>query len=584
MIYRLLLKEWRKTFREYNILFGGMVTDSCLIYVLYLIDMLSIKLYQKGDMRFTIFVFLIFVSLGCWLSCFMFNRYILNSFWQKRKNDYEILDILGISQCQLKRVIALENVILTVIPSALGILTGFLLIYFSGIFGKLAERVSFRVLDLRWPLLSFLLVILMDVLSVFSCFRIHVRKKLREKRYSGLKIILGFVLIAVAEWFILLKQYRVELTMLEIILMICGVGLIFFGIDKQSLKLLKLWKDLYYKKIFEINVFFESCENNAKILFAAFLSDFFILYVVAGIAISGMQVQEVQSDYPYDFIDYGERKAEIPQSMVKNYHELPFLYLPDEFGIIISEKSFVELTGETISLKAYECMEIFQKKEEKNDLSREGRKIFYGNNVELLLVEDRAAIIFGKIQEHGLERIIVVSSDTYRDLESRFQQEYLQFFDAKTQDNSWLTEWEGLIDTRYIVETQQTENEIVVFVFMILGIIILTQIYWIISVRINDNETEMLTRMRLLSILGIYDRNVIKKIKSYSGQVIFISFAVSAFFALQFFVKEYNFGGGGENGLKIFFMFLLAIGVFQYTIYFWIVHRQIYRYKREKGD
>lgn len=584
MIYRLLLKEWKKTFREYNMLFGGMVTDSCLIYVLYLIDMISIKLYQKGDMQFTIFVFLIFVSLGCWLSCFLFNRYILNSFWLKRKNDYEILDILGISQCRLKRVIGLENVILTVIPSALGILMGFLLIYFFRIFGKLAERVSFRVFDLRWPLLSFLLVILMDLLSVFSCFRIHIRKKQREKRYSGLKLILGFVLIAVAELFILLKQYCVELTMLEFILIICGAGFIFFGIDKQSLKLLKLWKNLYYKKIFQINVFLESYENNAKILFAAFLSNFFILYVVSGIAISGMQVQEVQSDYPYDFIYYGERKAEIPQGMVKNYQELPFLYLPDEFGIIISEKSFTGLTGETISLKSYECMEIFQKKEEKNDRSREGRKIFYGNNVELLLVEDRAAIIFGKIQEHGLERIIVVSSDTYRDLESKFRQEYLQLFDVTPQDNLLITESEGFIDTRYIVEIQQTEDAIVVFVFMLLGIIILTEIYWIISVRINDNETEMLARMQLLSVLGVYDRNVIKKIKSYSRQVIFISFVVSAFFALQFFVKEYHFEGGGEYGLKVFFMFLLAIGAFQYTIYFLIVHRQIYRFKKARSD
>jgi len=587
VIYQLLLKGWKNTSKEYNMLFGGMATNSCLIYLLFLIDIISIKLYRNGDIQSNVFIFLIILSLGCWLSCFLFDRYILCCFWQKRRKDYDILDILGISLNKLKRIIIFENVILTVIPSMIGILLGIVIVNFLGIIKQLAERVSFQIFDLRWCLLSFIFIMIVDLLSAISCFRFKENISKRESKYSYFKMILGLCLIVLAEILILLFQCRIELILIEIVLIICGAATIFLNINEQSLELIKKWKGLYYKKVFQINTFFENYKNNALILFAAFLCNFFILYIVGSIGVSYIQVEAVEIDYPYDMIYYGANKAKISESTVQNYHEIQYLHISNEFitGIIISEKSFEELTGESIQLQPYECLRIFQKQEEKNDSDNIiiGKEISYGNGINLLLKEERNVIIFGKVREHGLGTILVVSSDTYDNFRNELMQEYLQIYNESSREKSQIIIDNGdYIDTQHIIEMQQMINTITITVFILLGIIILTEIYWIIGIKMNDKESEMISRLQVLSILGINDKQVIRKVKGYSSQILFVPYITSAFFSLQLFLKDYFYQGGDERLPGIFSLFVIAIGIFQYIVYFMIVRRQICKFRAIK--
>lgn len=588
MIYRLLLKDWKNTSREYNILFGGMVTNACFIYLLLLIDMISVKLYKKGDLQAQVFFFFLLVSLGCWVSCYIFDKHILDSFKDKREKDYEILKILGIPSNRLKRIICSESFVLTAFPSLLGILLGRIFVQFSAFLEPLSIRIDFNTFEFQWCLQSFVLVMGIDLIAEFIGFRIRISKKNKVKKYCCFKILAGIGMILLAEVFILFFKYSIEMTVTELVLIIGGIELVFFNASEACRKLSDIWKTLYYRKLFQINTFCESCENNVGILFASFLSNLFLLYFVGGALASGAQLQNIRSDYPYDLIYYGTNKIEELKDGAKNYHEVPFLHLSTEFvsAIIISEKSFAELTGENIELDSFECVEIYQKQEEKGvkNGERVAKEIYYGDDMNLLLQDEKNMIVFGKVREYGLERIIVISSSTYKVLEKRLQQEYLQLFGEVTQEDLRLKSINDnghLINTGYLMEIQKTTDQITIYVFMILGIIMLTEISWIISVRINDREKETLNRLQLLSVLGISHNRIIHMIKNQSIQMICIPFATGVFFALQLFIKEYRCQGGVENQQWVFWIFAIIIGLFQYIVCYFNVQRQVRKLRRQ---
>lgn len=587
MIYKLILKGWKKTFKEYNILFGGMVTGSCLIYFLCLVNGISIKLYKIGGIQTNILLLFLTVSFGCGLSCFLFNRYILNIFWQKRRKDYEILDIIGISIGKLKKIVAIEEIILIFFPSLMGTMIGRMIVQCFDIFDTLGRKANIDLLDIRWCLLSFWSFMLISLVSVLLCFSTYIHTKERGYKTSFLKTLIGFAFILIAEIMFFL-QSRIEITIIQIILVISGIAFIFFNVDKHRLiKLRERKEKFYYENIFLLNIYVENIKNDVRILYAAFICDFFLAYIVCGICISGLETENIQNDYPYDLIYYGTHLLTFSENQVDDYCEVPFLYISNEFvsAIVISSESYFELTGVTLQLIPNECVQIFQKNESNADSANLGKKIRYQDNVELVLKEEKNEIIFGKITQDGLGRILVVSNDTYNYLVNSLPQKYLQIFNTIEDEDLIMKEYSdkiAVIDTQEIVESKKLEAMMIVCVFMILGMILLTEIYWMIIVRMYGREKQMLDRLRLLSILGCNNKHIVKIIKSYSSQIIFGSYITSVFFSVQLFINDYISEGGGEKIWGMFACFLLLIALFQYLIFYLIVIHQVNKLKREK--
>lgn len=170
--------------------------------------------------------------------------------------------------------------------------------------------------------------------------------------------------------FILLINFRVEKMILAIFLNIFGFFLIINSAEYLIKKIIKKFKNLYYKKILIWTDLIFQYKINSYLIFILYTLNFFLVYFMGGLIVSVDSGQDFTTKYPYETIIYSDSNI-CPQN---SYHTL--LVNIAGYGSVtaISNDDYNHLTKAESNLRQGEVL-FLDEREKEADLPLEEKEI-----------------------------------------------------------------------------------------------------------------------------------------------------------------------------------------------------------------
>ena len=288
MLFKLSIKNIKKSFKDYAIYFLTLVLGVAIFYVFNALDSQEallklteaekeiIELMNEFLSGVSVLVAIILGFLVIYASRFLIKR---------RKKEFGIYLTLGMSKRQVSKILLMETVIIGLISLAVGLILGIIVSQFMSIVvAKLFEADMSRfefvfsegamVKTVIYYAIIYLIVMIFNVFAItkyklidlLTASRKGEKIKIRNLTVSLILFIISVGILSYAYYLATKRLDSLDLFGLSILLGIIGTFLLFFGISGFILKLVQSNKKLYLKGL---NIFILR-QINSKVNTAVF--------------------------------------------------------------------------------------------------------------------------------------------------------------------------------------------------------------------------------------------------------------------------------------------------------------------------
>lgn len=274
MLFKLSIKNIKKSFKDYSIYFFTLVFAIAMFYMFNSIDAQSTLLslekskYEIIQSLVTIISYVsIFVSIILGFLIVYSNNFLI----RKRKKEIGLYEILGMKKRKISLIIFIETIIVGLISLVVGLLVGILLSQLLSIFiAKLFEvnlasltfvfsKTAFLKTVLYFGII-FLLVIIFNIITLNKYKIIDLiyadkkneNVKIRNKFITLFSFLLSIAFTGYAYYLLIVEKVIMMFDSKLLIMLISGaIGtfLLFFSLSGFLIKIIEKIKKLYYKKL-----------------------------------------------------------------------------------------------------------------------------------------------------------------------------------------------------------------------------------------------------------------------------------------------------------------------------------------------
>lgn len=277
MLFKLSIKNMRKTIKDFAIYFLTLVLGVAIFYMFNSLDsqeammQVSISTRELIKLMITMLGFVsVFVAVILGLLIVYANNFLIN----RRKKEFGTYMMLGMSKGQISRILLIETIFVGIISLIVGLVIGvFASQFMSVLVGKLfaADMSKFEFVFSKDACIKTCIyfAVMYIAVMIFNTFTISRYKLINllnaSKKNEQIKIknlwvcilvfIIGVVILGYAYYKVTggVNELSTEDTILPIILMgIVGTILVFWSVSGFILKLVQLRKNIYLK---DVNMF-----------------------------------------------------------------------------------------------------------------------------------------------------------------------------------------------------------------------------------------------------------------------------------------------------------------------------------------
>ena len=271
MLFKLLLKNIKKSFKDYAIYFLTLVLGVAIFYVFNAMDsqqaMLELNDAEKeiiGLMNEFLGGVSIFVAIVLGFLIIYASRFLI----KRRKKEFGIYLTLGMGKRDVSKILLMETFIIGIISLVAGLIIGiiasqFMSIVVANLFEADMSEFTFVFSKAAAIKTIFYYVIIYLIVMIFNVFAVTKYKlidllnaskkgekiKVRSLGLSVVIFLIAAVILGVAYYFATQRLDSLDLFGTSILLGIIGTFLLFFGISGFILKLVQSNKKLYLKNL-----------------------------------------------------------------------------------------------------------------------------------------------------------------------------------------------------------------------------------------------------------------------------------------------------------------------------------------------
>lgn len=271
MLFKLSLKNIKKSFKDYAIYFITLVLGVAIFYVFNAMDSQKamLKLNESEEQIIDLMnEFLggvsIFVAIVLGFLIIYASRFLI----KRRKKEFGIYLTLGMSKKSVSKILLMETFIIGLISLAAGLFLGviasqFMSIIVANLFEVDMSNFTFvfsesaTIKTIIYYVIIYLIVMLFNVFAVskyklidlISASKKGEKIKIRNLYLSVIVFLLAVAILSVAYYFATQRLDSINLFGISIILGIIGTFLLFFGISGFILKLIQSSKKIYLKNL-----------------------------------------------------------------------------------------------------------------------------------------------------------------------------------------------------------------------------------------------------------------------------------------------------------------------------------------------
>ena len=271
MLFKLSLKNIKKSFKDYAIYFLTLVLGVAIFYVFNAMDsqqaMLELNDAEKeiiGLMNEFLGGVSIFVAIVLGFLIIYASRFLI----KRRKKEFGIYLTLGMGKRDVSKILLMETFIIGIISLVAGLIIGiiasqFMSIVVANLFEADMSEFTFVFSKAAAIKTIFYYVIIYLIVMIFNVFAVTKYKlidllnaskkgekiKVRSLGLSVVIFLIAAVILGVAYYFATQRLDSLDLFGTSIILGIIGTFLLFFGISGFILKLVQSNKKLYLKNL-----------------------------------------------------------------------------------------------------------------------------------------------------------------------------------------------------------------------------------------------------------------------------------------------------------------------------------------------
>ena len=274
MLFRISMKNLKKSIRDYSIYFFTLILGVCIFYVFNAVDSqtalmdLSKKRSDMVDILVTV-LSAMSVVVSCILGFLIVyaSRFLL----RKRKKEFGLYLTLGMKKSDIARILLTETAVIGLISLAVGLLAGVGLSQFMSLFVAnlfQADMTGF-VFTLSVPTLLktvgyfaiiYVVVIVMNTIVVMRSQIIDLYVGARKKEKMHLKnpwvclavVLFACVILGIAYYNVTANEANMTseaLVMVQIVLGIIGTFLVFWSVSGFAINVLKKIPGIYHRRL-----------------------------------------------------------------------------------------------------------------------------------------------------------------------------------------------------------------------------------------------------------------------------------------------------------------------------------------------
>lgn len=274
MLFKLSLKNIKKSIKDYSIYFFTLVFAVAMFYMFNSVDaqtsMLSLN-ESKYEIIKSVVQIIAYVSVFVSVILGFLIVYSNNFLIKRRKREIGLYEILGMSKRKVSLILFIETVIVGIISLIIGLLLGIFLSQFLSIFiSKLFEadltrlKFIFSIHAFNKTILYFgiifLFVIIFNaitlnrykIIDLLTADRKNEQVKIRNKYLTIISMLLSLSLLSYAYYLLLVKNALLMFDKHFILMLLSGAlgtFLLFFSLSGFLLKILEKFKKIYYKNL-----------------------------------------------------------------------------------------------------------------------------------------------------------------------------------------------------------------------------------------------------------------------------------------------------------------------------------------------
>ena len=276
MLYKLSIKNIKKSFKDYAIYFTTLILGVCIFYIFNSMDsqtaMLTVSSRQSEVIDLLIQLLSavsIFVSFILGFLIIYASRFLI----KKRNKEFGIYMTLGMSKRKISLILLIETFIIGLISLGVGLLLGIVVsqitsIFIANMFEADMTQFTFNISKSAIIKTIIYFGIIYFIVMIFNTIIVNKNKLINllqaSKRGENIKIkkplvciilfILSVVLLGTAYYLVTggvnkLMEHDVSILLIPISMGVLGTVLFFYSLSGMILKILTKMPNLYYSKL-----------------------------------------------------------------------------------------------------------------------------------------------------------------------------------------------------------------------------------------------------------------------------------------------------------------------------------------------
>lgn len=381
-----------------------------------------------------------------------------------------------------------------------------------------------------------------SLIDFFEHFSQDLSKEKKNEYGHIWKLVLGMSFFVLS--FVLLIDFTVEKMILAIFLNLLGAFLFIRADGYLIRKILKRFKNIYYKRILIWADLIYQYKINSYVIFILYTLNFFLTYFMGGLIVSVDSGQDPFIKYPYETIIYSNSDSNMYSS--NNYDALLVDVVGYGSATAISNDAYNHLMKTEGQLGEGDIL-FFDEREKEAGMTLTEKEIIIiskgqdGNYLDYHVEDVEWKVIFGQNVFQELNGIVVFNNKDFNTLLENKAGEQRKIFlseQALASDSLQLGTGEKYWNRTRQIEKERTENRvIIILIYMISLILILEGQAFIFTKQIVNSEEERY-RYQILKQLGIEKRNLEKIIERKISGSLVIPGVLAIISGLLFFAMD----------------------------------------------
>lgn len=560
-----LLKNIKKYKKEYIFL----IMNQMLIVLVFsiLIFLYHVSLLMNSNDNFGSISFFIFVAvIVAFITSLFFSNISLKNYLKLRNDDYALLITLGIRAREMLKLVIFELFGAILVALVFGLIEGNIaILLLTNYFSYFNEVTNINLMSVKEIVITILILggqYCISILLSFYNFRKYgiAEAKKRLKRFelprsNGLIFLIIAVFAQITIIYILWKKYSVLNSLLSLAVMLsCQYFIIMYG-GVIIYRIIKRNKIIYLNNILLISRFYYRFDQNKKIIFVIFASNFLILLIVGSIFVSLIDGNDsFDLLFPFETVVFTNNKNNI--EFFNNYELengrkfeifklIDGLNSDDGLGEVwgMSESTYQSITNKKLNIKEHESVIIFQKLENQNNPVAVGKRNFnFNGHIDTFsIINAKCQILFGEITDENLDKIVVFNDMDYYNLTTNIDQYTVFINNTELNIDYEKLDLNGrtlILERNMFIRNQNNQNKFLLLTVVLLGILMFTQETGIMYYKIYANKYFLKKDAMFLNELGMENKSIQKLIKNEVCFVLYFPILTSFFWSVYFFLMD----------------------------------------------